>query len=77
MSFVDFFDVAMLRQRLGLSVPSLVFFFVGIACLVIACSFGLLYKSETLLQWQALQFWRIEWLLGAAAAMLAGILLKK
>lgn len=77
LSFVDFFDVAMLRQRLRLSVASLVFFFVGIACLLIACSLGLLYKSETLLQWQALQYWRIEWLLGAAAAMLAGILLKK
>jgi hypothetical protein len=77
MSFADFFDVTMLRVRLGLSVPSLVFFVLGILCLVIAASVGVFYKSETLVQWQALQFWRIEWLLGAAAAMLAGILLKK
>jgi hypothetical protein len=77
MSFADFFDVAMLRERFSLSVPSLVFFIVGVVCLVIVCSLGIFYKSETLVQWQALQYWRMEWLLGAAAAMLAGILLKK
>ena len=77
MSFADFFDVALIRRRLGLSVLSLLFFVVGIICLVITLSIGILYKPETLVQWQALQFWRVEWLLGAAAAMLAGILLKK
>ena len=77
MSFADFFDVTVLRMRFGLSVPSLVFFVVGMVCLVIVSSIGILYKAETLVQWQALQFWRIEWLLGAAVAMLAGILLKK
>lgn len=77
MAFADFFDVAVIRRRLGLSVLSLVFFIVGVACLVVTLSVGLLYKPETLVQWQALQFWRVEWLLGAAAAMLAGILLKK
>ena len=77
MSFADFFDVTMLRVRCGLSVVCLAFFILGILCLVIAASVGILYKSENLVQWQALQFWRIEWLLGAAVAMLAGILLKK
>jgi hypothetical protein len=77
MTFADYFDVTMLGKRFCVSIPSLVFFFLGIACIVIACSLGLLYKSETLVQWQALQFWRIEWLLGAAGAILAGILLKK
>ncbi len=77
MTFADFFDVAVIRQRLGLSVLSLVFFMVGVVCLAITLSIGILYKPETLVQWQALQFWRVEWLLGAAAAMLAGILLKK
>ena len=77
MSFADFFDVTMLRKRCGLSAVCMVFFILGILCLVIAASVGIFYKSETLVQWQALQFWRIEWLLGAAAALLAGILLKK
>jgi len=77
MSFGDSVDVTMLRKRFGLSVPCLVFFALGITCLLIAASVGILNKAETLVQWQALQFWRVEWLLGAAAALLAGILLKK
>jgi len=77
MSFADFFDVTMLRQRFGLSVPCLVFFILGITCLIVALSIGILYKPEILVQRQAMQFWRVEWLLGAIAAMLAGILLKK
>ncbi len=77
MTFADFFDLAVIRQRLGLSVLSLLFFLAGIACLVVTLSIGILYRPESLVQWQALQFWRVEWLLGAAAAMLAGILLKK
>lgn len=77
MSFADFFDVAMLREHFGFSWPSLVFFILGILCLVLAASIGILYKAETLEQWQALQFWNVGWLLGAAAAMLGGILLKR
>jgi hypothetical protein len=77
MSFADFFDVAVLHERFGLSWPSVAFFILGILCLVIAASIGILYKAETLEQWQALQFWNVGWLLGAAAAMLAGILVKK
>ncbi len=77
MTFADFFDLAVIRHRLGLSVLSLLFFLAGIACLVVTLSVGILYRPESPVQWQALQFWRVEWLLGAAAAMLAGILLKK
>jgi hypothetical protein len=77
MTFADFCDVAMIRRRFGLSVPCVVLFILGIVCLVIASGIGILYKPETLVQWQAMQFWRVEWLLGAVAAMLAGILLKK
>jgi hypothetical protein len=32
---------------------------------------------KTLVDWQAIQFYRAEWLLGATAAFVAGILLKK
>ncbi len=76
MSFADYLDVAMIRQRFHLSVPSLVFFILGVVCMVVAASVGILYKATTLVEWQAMQSWRVEWLLGAAAAMLAGILLK-
>jgi hypothetical protein len=66
-----------IRQRWGLSVPSVLFFVLGIACLVIGSVIGLFYQAENMVQWQAIQFWRVEWLLGAVAAMLAGILLRK
>jgi hypothetical protein len=38
---------------------------------------GVIYKTGTLADWQAMQIWRIEWLLGASAALLAAILLKR
>ena len=76
-TFADFFDIAVLRQRFGLSVPCVVFFIAGIVCMVIASGVGILYKAENLMQWQAMQFWRVEWILGAVAAMLAAIVLKK
>jgi len=37
----------------------------------------LFFTAATVLDWQAVQLWRIEWLLGAAVAFVAGILLKK
>ena len=35
------------------------------------------FSPRTALDWQAIQLWRIEWLLGAVAAFVAGCLLKK
>jgi hypothetical protein len=32
---------------------------------------------RTAVDWQAIQLWRIEWLLGAVAAFIAGALLKR
>jgi hypothetical protein len=37
---------------------------------------GVVYREDTLVDWQAVQTWRIEWLLGAVVALLAGILLR-
>jgi hypothetical protein len=38
---------------------------------------GFLFSATTLLDWQAVQLWRIEWLLAATAIFAAGFLLKK
>ncbi len=65
------------RQRLGVSTLSLVAFAVGLGCLVFAIAVGMVFAVRTTLDWQAVQIWRIEWLLGASASFLAGILLKK
>lgn len=70
-------DFDHIRQWLGLSVASLVAFIFGLGCVVAAIATGFIYSATTLLDWQAVQVWRIEWLLAAAAAFLAAILLKK
>ena len=66
-----------LRIRLGLTTPSLIAFLVGAFCLVGAVGVGILFTARTALDWQAIQLWRIEWLLGAIAGFVAGTLLKK
>ena len=73
----DFMAIQTIRRKLELSLGSLVFFILGLACITGAVVTSLIYKTETLVDWQAVQVWRIEWLLGATAALLAGILLKK
>jgi hypothetical protein len=65
------------RQRLGLPTLSLAAFAVGLGCLMFAISVGLVFSVRTTLDWEAVQVWRIQWLLGAGASFLAGILLKK
>lgn len=65
------------RHRLGLSTASVVLLTIGLACALAAALTGVVYKQETLVDWQAVQMWRIEWLLAAAVALLAGILLKE
>ena len=66
-----------IRDRIGLPTSSLVAFIIGVGCVLGAITVGLIFTAQTVLDWQAVQVWRIEWLLGSAAAFLAGILLKK
>jgi hypothetical protein len=61
----------------GFGPATLVALILGIACLVVAVSLGFLYKVTTLSDWQAIQLWRIEWLLGALVLFAGGILIKK
>lgn len=69
--------IVSVRQKLGLPTASLVSFFIGLFCMTGAIAVGLIFTVQTTLDWQAVQLWRIEWLLGASASFLAGILLKK
>ncbi len=66
-----------MRQQLALTTAPLVAFLIGLACVVGAIGVGLVFTVQTTLDWQAVQLWRIEWLLAATASFLAGILLKK
>jgi hypothetical protein len=75
--YVESKEAASLLDQLGLTVSSLIFFLLGMSCMVAALLTGILYKADTLVDWQAVQLWRIEWLLASSAALLAGILLKR
>lgn len=69
-------DFGRIRDSLGLTTGSLIAFIFGLACLAAAIATSLIYSAATLLDWQAVQIWRIEWLLAALAAFALGILLK-
>ncbi|HEX7288842.1 MAG TPA: hypothetical protein VF532_21845 [Candidatus Angelobacter sp.] len=71
------FDYASLRDALGQSTASLVAFVIGCACVIAAAFTGFLFTANNLVDWQAVQIWRIEWLLAGVAAFVAGLLLKK
>ena len=70
-------DLGELTAATGLPVASLVAFFVGIICVIAAATVGFIYTATTMLDWQAVQIWRMEWLLAAIAAFAAGALLKR
>jgi len=65
-----------IKRWVGLSTGPLIAFVIGIACVVGALLVGLL-TAKTLVDWQAIQLYRAEWLLAATASFVAGILLKK
>jgi len=71
------FNLESLREFLGQTTASLICLVVGTICVIAAIITGFIYTASTLLDWQAVQIWRIEWLLAATASFVAGILLKK
>ena len=75
-SWLHYLHFHEIKSRVGLPTASLIAFVLGIACIAGALLVGLL-TAKTLVDWQAIQFYRAEWLLGATAAFVAGILLKK
>jgi hypothetical protein len=73
-----FFDFTSIRRSLSLNTAALVAFGLGLLCIIATVLVAILYSDvKTLADWQAIQLWRIEWLLAALAAFAAGILLKK
>jgi len=64
-------------ERLGLTPAAFCALVLGVICLVGALSVGVIFSAKTLTDWQAIQLWRIEWLLGAIASFVAGMLLRR
>ena len=61
----------------GLALAPLVAFFLGLACAAAALLAGIFSNPQTVLDWQVVQSWRIEWLLASVASFVAGLLLKR
>jgi hypothetical protein len=66
-----------IKQWIGLPTAALIAFMIGLGCVAGAIGVSLVYKASNLAEFQAIQMWRIEWLLAATASFVAGILLKK
>jgi hypothetical protein len=61
----------------GLEAPVLVCLIVAGLFSIISIFAGIRVTPSTLGEWQIIQLWRIEWLLGAVVILLFGLLLKK
>src|SRR5262249_20216424 len=57
-----------IKSWVGLPTASLIAFMIGLGCVAGALSVGLLLNPRNLIDWQAVQFYRAEWLLAATAA---------
>jgi hypothetical protein len=66
-----------IKRWIGLPTAPLIAFMIGLGCVAGAIGVSLFYRASNLAEFQAIQMWRIEWLLAATASFVAGILLKK
>jgi hypothetical protein len=68
--------LARLPDLLNLPLVSALLFALGVVCAISAVAVGFIYSATTLVDWQAVQIWRIEWMLGSLIAFVAAVLLK-
>jgi hypothetical protein len=66
-----------IKRWVGLPTAPLIAFMIGLGCVAGAIGVSLFYRASNLAEFQAIQMWRIEWLLAATASFVAGVLLKK
>jgi hypothetical protein len=76
-AWVEYLHFHKIKRWIGLPTAALIAFLIGLGCVAGAIGVSLFYKASTLAEFQAIQMWRIEWLLAATASFVAGILLKK
>jgi hypothetical protein len=77
LEFLKSQELHRLKEWFGLSTASLMAFSAGAVCVLAAILVGLVYSVQNPADFQAVQLWRIEWLLAALVAFAAGILLKQ
>jgi hypothetical protein len=66
-----------IKRAVGLPTGALFAFFIGLGCVAGAIGVSFFHKAGNLAEFQAIQMWRMEWLLAATASFVAGILLRK
>jgi hypothetical protein len=76
-SWMHYLEFHHIQRALGLPIASLIAFLLGLGCALAAIAVGFIYAVQNFADFQAIQFWRMQWLLAAIAAFLAGILLKR
>jgi hypothetical protein len=77
LEFLRVLEFHRIKAWFALPTASLIAFLIGAGCVLSAIVVGLIYSVQSLADFQAIQLWRIEWLLAAVAAFVAGILLKR
>ncbi|MBZ5598059.1 MAG: hypothetical protein LAN83_07030 [Acidobacteriia bacterium] len=75
--WTQYLEFHIIKQGLGLSTASLLAFLIGLACALAAVVCGFVYSQRNVLEWQAVQIYRIQWLLAAVAAFVGGLLLRR
>jgi hypothetical protein len=75
--WVQYLHFHEIKRWIGLPTAALIAFMIGLGCVAGAIAVSLIYRASNLAEFQAIQMWRIEWLLAATASFVAGILLKK
>ena len=73
MHYLHFHEI---KRWVGLPTAALIAFMIGLGCVAGALGVSLFFKASNLAEFQAIQMWRIEWLLAATASFVAAILLK-
>jgi len=77
LEFLKVLEFQNVKDWLGLSTASLIAFFGGLGCVLAAIAVGVIYSVQNLADFQAIQSWRMQWLLAALVAFVVGILLKQ
>ncbi len=73
--FLRALEFGSIKKWFGLPLASLCAFLLGLAFVVAALSMGFMSVHDNT-DFEAIQLWRIQWLMAACASFLAGILLK-
>ena len=69
-------DFTHIREKMGLSATALVLVVMAAGCVLAALFTGIVYSASTVSEFQAVQSWRMEWMLTAIAALIAAVLFR-